>query len=252
MPRSLLLLLLLLLFQTAVCSAQTAASLATQPDLGTIHVATEQWQGFTHEDHSGAYFDLIRLIYQPYPFQLKVTLSNYNRALTLVRQHKADITLAVSGHNSGRFLLSARPIDQDKIVAIYHPNFLQFTTVADLKPLRLAWNLAYDFGTILNLPRVGYEVLSVQQGVELVKKQRIDVYLAEQSQLDHYFKSKKKQLNPLQLKAIAADDIYIAFADTSAGQQLKRIWDQRFNALLASGELQQFYQQYSDFYLVTE
>ncbi|MDP5188811.1 hypothetical protein [Rheinheimera baltica] len=85
-----------------------------------------------------------------------------------------------------------------------------------------------------------------------MKKQRIDVYLAEQSQLDHYFKSKKKQLNPLQLKAIAADDIYIAFADTSAGQQLKRIWDQRFNALLASGELQQFYQQYSDFYLVTE
>lgn len=247
-----LLLPLVLLCQTATYNVQPPEASADTTALSTVHISTEQWQGFTHPDYSGAYFDLIRLLFQPHQLQLEVTFTNYNRALNLVRQHKADMTLAVSGHNGAGMLLSERPIDQDKIVAIYHPQLHQLNSVADLKPLRLAWNLAYDFGAILGLSSVGYEVVSVQSGVELALKQRIDVYLAEQSQIEHYVASGQLLLAPLVAKPIAADNIYVAFADTAEGRQLKCIWDQRFNALLASGELQQLYQRYADFHLIVQ
>ncbi|KKO45494.1 hypothetical protein WG68_10665 [Arsukibacterium ikkense] len=217
-----------------------------------IQLSTEQWPGFTEQDQSGAYFDLIRLIYQPYQPRLQVTFTNYNRALTLVRQQKSDMTLAVSGHNGTDLLLSARPIDQDKIVVIFHPGRHQLHSIEDLKPLQLAWNLAYDFGSILGLTNAGYEVLSVEHGIELTLNQRVDAYLAEQSQFAHYADTHSMQLAPLVATLIAEDNIYAAFANTEQGKKLKCIWDSRFQALLESGELQHFYQQYHNFYLTQE
>ncbi len=213
-----------------------------------IQLSTEQWQGFTHEDHSGAYFDLVRLIYQPYEPRLQVNFTNYHRALTLVRQQKSDMTLAVSGHNSSQLLLSEWPIDQDKIVVVYHPARHQLHSIDDLKALRLAWNLAYDFGSILGLTNSGYEVLSVEHGIELTLNQRIDAYLAEQSQIAHYIQTHPDKLTPLVVTPIAEDNIYAAFANSENGKLLKCIWDSRFKTLLDSGELPQFYQQYNDFY----
>lgn len=240
----------LLLPLLLMCQA-TAASTVQANDLDdVIHVSTEQWHGFTHADHTGAYFDLIRLIYQPYRSRLQITFTNYNRALTLVRQHKTDMTVAVSGHNSTGLLLSKQPIDQDKIMVIYHPERHQLNSIDDMKSLQLAWNLAYDFGNILGLNNTGYEVLSLEHGIELTLNQRIDAFLAEQSQLAYVVEHHPDQLAPLVAKLIATDDIYAAFADNASGQLLKCIWDSRFQSLLESGELQLFYQQYADFYLI--
>lgn len=244
---SALLLPVLLLCQTVDAGTAAGSSPPLVPQV--VHISTEQWQGFTHPDHSGAYFDLIQLLFPPDQFKLEVTFTNYSRALNLVRQHKADITLAVSGHNAEGMLLSERPIDQDKIVAIYHPQHHQLNDVEDLKPLRLAWNLAYDYGAILGLASLGYEVQSVQHGVELALNQRIDVYLAEQSQIEHYVQSGQLSLWPLVAKSIAADNIYAAFANNANGQRLKCLWDQRFEAALANGQLQLLYQRHANFYL---
>ncbi|MDX1677541.1 transporter substrate-binding domain-containing protein [Arsukibacterium sp.] len=239
-----LLLPLLLVCQPTIKTAPEISILAD-----AIELSTEQWQGFTQPDHTGAYFDLVRLIYKPYQPRLLITFTNYNRALTMVRQKKSDMTLAISAANNSGILLSDQPIDQDKIMAIYNPQYHQLNKLDDLKPLRLAWNLAYDFDTILGLENTGYEVQSIEQGIELTLKQRVDVYLAEQSQVVYYLAKQQQSLTPLNAKLIATDDIYAGFADTETGRQLKCIWDSRFQSLLNSGELQHFYQQYDDFYL---
>lgn len=215
-----------------------------------VSLSTEIWPGFTEPDQRGAYFELISLVYQPWRLNLKVKFTNFNRALSLVRQQKSDMTLAVSAHDAAELLLSARPIDEDKIVAIYHPQHQKINSIADLTSLRLAWNLAYDFGNILGLNATGYEVPSVAQGVELVLKQRIDVYLSELSQYE-YFLQQHPDL-PLQALPVASDPIFAAFAATPKGEQLKCLWDQRVQALTDSGELQQLYQRYNDFILLTK
>lgn len=227
------------------------ATPAPQSDVpGTIRISTELWPGYTEQNYSGAYFDLVRLVYQPYATQLQISFSNYNRALNLVRQGKADLTLAVSAHSAHHLLLSARPMDQDQIMAIYLKDQQQINQITDLAPLRLAWNLAYDYGVILGLTNAGYEVTSEIQGIELLVKKRIDVYLAEKSQYEFYLANHKFSAAKLTAHPIAKDVLYAAFADTVQGEQLKAIWDQRIEALLQSGELQQLYQQYNDFSLL--
>ena len=49
-----LLLPLVLLCQTATYNAQPPEAAADTTTLSTVHISTEQWQGFTHPDLSGA------------------------------------------------------------------------------------------------------------------------------------------------------------------------------------------------------
>lgn len=214
-----------------------------------IQVTTDVWPGFTDDDETGAYFDLIKLIYQPYKTQLDVSFTTYSRALLLVRQKKSDMTLGVSAEHREGLLLSALPIDQDKIYAVYHSGQIARPTLEKLSGYRLAWNLAYDFGRILGVDNNGYEVSDVQQGLELVRNGRVDIYLAEHSQVTFHLKESNSKLPPLAGAWLASDDIYAGFANTKRGQQLKKIWDKRFKQLLNSGELQKFYQQYQEFHL---
>ena len=233
---------------------QSAAELPAPTDVKklSIELTTEMWSGFTEPDQTGAYFDLVNLIFQPWQPKLKVQFTNFNRAVTLVKQGKADMTLAVSGHDSDDVLLSQHPIDKDQLIAIYNPKLHKVTQINDLQPLRLAWNLAYDFGAIIGLNNQGYEVPSVAQGIELVLNKRIDVYLSEQSQYEYYLRQRSNEALPLEAVAIGSDPIYAAFAKTDKGLQLKCLWDSRFQTLAQTGELQQLYQRYSAFHLILD
>ncbi|HSG51371.1 MAG TPA: transporter substrate-binding domain-containing protein [Rheinheimera sp.] len=233
---------------------QSAAELPAPADGKklSIELVTEVWSGFTEPDQSGAYFELVNLIYQPWQPKLKVKFTNFNRAVTLVKQGKADMTLAVSAHDREQLLLSELPIDKDQIMAIYNPIYHKVTRIDDLHSLRLAWNLAYDFGAIVGVNSQGYEVPSVAQGIELVMNQRIDVYLSEQSQYEYYLQQRSKNTLPLEAIAIGSDLIYAAFVNNDKGLQLKCIWDQRFQMLAETGELQQLYQRFNAFHLVLD
>lgn len=218
----------------------------------SIHLATENWPGFTNEDYSGAYFELIKLIYPSENLELQVTFTNFNRALHLVQQQKVDMTLAVSGQQHAGLTLSEQPIDQDKIVAVFANDGIAIASIADLAGLRLGWNLAYDFGNIIGIQNSGYEVLSVEQGVEMALNKRLDVYLAEQSQVTLYLQQHPLKAAKLSLVPVAADNTYAAFAASEHGLKLKQHWDSRFKTLLQNGELQRFYRQYPELYLPAE
>lgn len=233
---------------------QSAAELPATTDVKPLsfELTTEVWSGFTEPDQTGAYFELVNLIYQPWQPKLKVKFTNFNRAVTMVKQGKADMTLAVSAHDSEELLLSKLPMDEDKIVAIYNQRYHKVTRTDDLASLRLAWNLAYDFGAIVGVKNQGYEVPSVAQGIELVLNQRIDVYLSEQSQYEYYLEQRGEDELSLETIEIGSDPIYAAFAKTDKGLQLKCLWDKRFQSLAETGELQQLYQRHSAFHLMLD
>lgn len=247
MLATLLLPLMLLTLSAPALPASTGA-----PPAVSIHLATENWPGFTNEDYSGAYFELIKLIYPTDTLQLQVTFTNFNRALHLVQQQKVDMTLAVSGQQHAGLTLSEQPMDQDKIIAVFVKDGHMISSIADLTGLRLGWNLAYDFGNIIGMQQSGYEVLSVEQGVDMALNKRLDVYLAERSQVNLYLQQHPVKAAQLSLVPIAVDNTYAAFAATEHGLKLKQQWDSRFKTLQQNGELQRFYQHYPDLYLPAE
>lgn len=230
MIRQLLLLLLL-------CSLPLAAD--------NIRLMTKSWPGFTNEDGSGGYFELVQLALQPKPGELQLEFSNFNRALVLVEKQQADVVLAVTKEDGNKLLLSAEPIDFDTITAVYSQRLqlqgpLQLSALSEL---RLAWDLAYNYGAVLGLSAEGFEVHSVQQGLELVAKGRIDVYLAEHADLVEGGGPLLKSHKLLQQEILQVP-VYVGFSRSVRGTMLKKRWDKGIAALKQSGALRQLYLRY--------
>lgn len=231
-------------------------AMANQPLPKKLQISTPVWPGFTNADGSGAYADLFRLIYAKEQVQLVWQFSNFGRAINLAQQGKSHMVPGLSAHESALdqrgLLLSAYPFDFDLIVAIYDPNHSATPKLEQLKQHKLAWDLAYDLHLVLDLPEKGYEVLDIKQGLELVKNRRVDIYLAEKSELQQYLQGDNPvQLQPLQSKELLRDPIYMAFADNEDGRAFKAIWDQRFIELNKTGQLKQFYRNYPQLTLPT-
>ena len=221
-----------------------------------LQISTPVWPGFTNADGTGAYADLFHLIYQTEQVQLVWHFSNYGRAIALVQQGKHHMVPGLSAHGSIRqhkaVLLSAYPFDFDLIVAIYDPARTSAPQLEQLTQYKLAWDLAYDLHLVLGLKEKGYEVLSIKQGLELVKNRRVDVYLAEKSELQQYLQGETPmKLQPLEYTELLKDPIYLAFADNNAGRSFKEIWDRRFIDLYKTGQLKTFYRHYPQLTLPT-
>lgn len=222
---------------------------AEQKAPAKLQISTPVWAGFTNADGSGAYVDLFQLIYPKEQVQLVWHFSNYSRAIALVQQGKHHMVPGLSAHESihqrEALLLSAHPFDFDLIVATYDPAHTSAPQLEQLKQYKLAWDLAYDLHLLLGLPEKGYEVLDIKQGLELVRNRRVDVYLAEKSELQQYLQGETPmKLQPLEYKELLKDPIYLAFADNDAGRSFKEMWDQRFIHLYKTGQLKSFYRHY--------
>ncbi|MBU1620165.1 MAG: transporter substrate-binding domain-containing protein [Gammaproteobacteria bacterium] len=238
------------------CFFIVQSALAEQKAQSQLQISTPVWPGFTNADGTGAYADLFQLIYPKDQTELVWHFSNFGRAIHLVQQGKHHMVPGLSAYESGKehqgLLLSAHPFDFDLIVAIYDPTHTAPPQLELLKQHKLAWDLAYDLHLVLGLPEKGYEVLGIKQGLELVKNRRVDIYLAEKSELHQYLKGAGAvQLQPLRYQEMLRDPIYLAFADNESGRLFKALWDKRFLTLYKTGQLKQFYQTYPQLTLPT-
>ncbi len=215
------------------------------------HLVTKHWPGYTNPDHTGGYFELVQLILPPEQVALHIELTGFGRAVSLVQKQQADIVLAVTAQDGEQMLLSAYPIDADVVMAVYHHDFVSAQGVVDFSPeklvtLRLGWEKGYNYGRALGLQTDGYEVDDAVQGLEMLNKGRLDLYLAEAYDLASPAASVLSKQLALQQYKLAEIPIYIGFSQSSRGQKLKKLWDQRFEQLRHSGLLQKFYQTYPE------
>lgn len=225
-----------------------------------VRLVTKHWPGYTNTDHSGGYFELVQLVLPPDQYQINTSFSNFNRAVVLVQKEQAELVLAVTRVDGKQLLLSEYPMDADTVVAVYRDHLPVNTpafTVATLPQYRLAWDLAYNYGQALGLEVSGlevkgFEVNGVSQGLELVSKGRVDVYLAEQADLELPESALLLQHLKLQQQVIQQLPVYVGFSRSAKGLQLKRVWDQQFRLLLQQGALQRLYQAYPGMVLATE
>lgn len=217
-----------------------------------IQISTPIWPGFINADGTGAYIELFELVLADEQREFSLHFSNFGRAIQLVQQGKSHMVPGLSAAESKGLLLSAHPFDFDLIMAIYHPQHSKTPTLSTLATHKLAWDLAYDLHLVLGLPEKGYEVLNIKQGIELVRNRRVDIYLAEKSELQQYLQAETQMdLSPLSSTELARDAIYLAFANTKEGRAFKGLWDKNYLKLYRTGQLKTFYRRYPQLILPT-
>ncbi|MEO2279410.1 substrate-binding periplasmic protein [Pseudoalteromonas pernae] len=211
---------------------------------GDIHVVSEMWPNFTHENGTGLYWDIVNSAYNDENILLEAT--TYARAFNQFEDDYADIMLGIysSDIEDNKYLIrSENYIDVD-YVAVCIRNGHKFPSVEELKAGVSAWVVDYGYNEIFDI-RMFYEVEDRTKGLKMLAKGRVDFFIDALSEITSEL-DKDLELNAkISCQVIHEESIYLAFHNNARGVSLKQKWDLRFSQLIANGELEKLFAKYN-------
>lgn len=196
----------------------------------TIVIAASPWQGLTHADGSGLYFQIFREAMATQDITFSIRLSNWKRAKHMFYAQRADVLLADYPHQDPSRFYPKWHLDYDQSIQLYTVQPL--AQLAQLKNQPVGWLLGYDFDQYLPVPVQTYEVATDEEGFMLLQHQRLAAFITYQS---HQPDPLKMPLYRLEIQS--AQPLYPLFHNDFQGRQLARAYDLGMAQLYQSGRL---------------
>lgn len=213
-------------FLAGVAGLPVVSARAGRP-LSHIHVVSDTWHGLTRKDGTGLYFDLIREVYARRQIRMRFEIFPYPRAVQAVKEQRADAWVA-SFMNEKAFALYPRwPFDRNVQQVLYRkrPGY-RFEGTVDLRGQRVAWLRDFGLDKYISEPMRVVEVDTIQSAMQMLEAGRIDYFIGAQSDLADDIQARRVDMTGFELAFLMHLGLYLAFADTPRGEQLRSIWDE--------------------------
>ncbi len=210
-----------------------------------IHLVCEEWEGYTNADGTGLYWDIIKAVFEPEGFIVKVDVYPWARCVSLVRLKIVDgIVGDYFYENSPDYKYSEYPVSiEDSIVVIYKTSRMGlWSGIESLKGKTIGWIRSYDFDSYFDFEVEIQELSQLDSGLRMLSANRID-YLMDYTttitlqalesgiNLDNY------TINPI----IEGNPLYIGFAKNEKAGYASAVFDRRIIEMINNGELKEIY-----------
>jgi len=236
----LLLLILVITYNPAIVSAENSE---------VYSWVTPTWKGYTEEDNTGLYSELINAIAKIENIVIIKQIAPWERSLKMVNSGRAEMTGAL--YYSDVRNQSKYPVSESDEGILYKAEALHNIEGVDaLKKYNGVWvNGFFSYSFRQNK----YILKGV--GV-LTRKQAMQMLLTDNREIDYYFDSREQiiqvaeQLNinidskDLYFKNFSKVPLYMTFSNTSKGKILKSFFDSGIEQLFCQNKLNAIYEKW--------
>lgn len=212
----------------------------------TIRVATPEWESVTEADGTGAYFDLLRAIYEPLGIRMTYKIVPFKRALFTVTGGDADAfpgcyyTQESMGYYHPRY-----PLSGEEMATFFKRDAAdQWQGQASLTGKRVISLRGYGMDAFLDVPVEYWEIDRTNQGVRLITVGRHDFFINDRSLLEKAVAELEIDMNRYRIETVIQRYSYLCFGKTEASKTLIKLYDQRFPKLLEEGVIEKLWKQY--------
>lgn len=213
--------------------------------LDTIRISSEQWEYATEPDGEGMYWDIFRRVYEPAGIEVKVRLVPYARSIreTMVTD-KADAWVASYIDEVPGALYPEWHFDADYVSAAYNAERVDGVNgESSLNGKKVAWMRGYAYDDYLTVSVQSTRVDDRQGGLRMVREDRIDFFIDAAVDLNYALEESGLD-QTLSTSQVLELPLYLGFADSERGRQLREIWDRRMPQLLEDGTISRLYREY--------
>lgn len=226
------------------CSLAQAGEAAPTPSV--IHLASEDWEGYTAADGHGLGWDLLRAIFEPAGVTLDIRTEPYTRAVGLAQRGEVDACVGSYRDEIRDLLYPQWNFDTDHIYALGLASNPP-PTLAALGNYRLAWVRGYKYQDYLpNVHRFN-EVVRRTGILSMLTHNRADYYIDALTEVD-YVLSRAKDPSQFRRTQIVELPLFLCFANTPNARVLMALYDQRMEGLVKSGELKPIFDKWKQPY----
>ncbi len=216
----------------------------------SIYVVCDEWRDYTNKDGTGAYWEIIKSVYEPVGIEVKTEVMPWKRAKYIVKINEADALVGdYYEADATDYLYPKWHISvEDPVVAVFKKGNItdwEKTGLRSLAGMRATWVRGYDFNKFF-LKRINvikHEITSVPQGLKLIDSGRDDVFFDYESSIRREAKNIGIDLDKdYEIKtARPGSKLFVVFARTESSKELVRIFDSRMTQLAESGEIEKIY-----------
>jgi len=225
----------------APATAQTQALAKPQ----FIDLVSDEWHNLTRKDGTGLYWDLIRMVYQRQGIEMRPRIFPYPRSVQMVREKKADAWVASFLREKDFPLYPKWHFDQNAQMVVYRKDLpAGFRGLMSLRNQRVAWLRDFGLDRYVREPMRITEVDSIPQALQMLDHGRIDYFLGAKSDLEDVVGKNRIDMSRYETRFAMHLGLYLAFADTPRGAQLRDIWDAEMEGLHKAPEFKAVYRRY--------
>ncbi|MCP4024670.1 MAG: transporter substrate-binding domain-containing protein [Desulfobacteraceae bacterium] len=211
--------------------------------------------GYTNKDGSGAYWEVLKAIYEPMGIKVDTKTLPWARAVINIKARDSDALVGAYYHQDqdGKDYLYPKwhLSVEDNITAVYKKGAVfdwQAQGLKDLSGKRIGWIRGYDFdgGFLNHINIIKCELNNLSSGIKMLYLNRIDILLDYKASILLEAKKLKIDLNKKMVVQVAkqGDKLFVAFANTDKSKSLIQIYDKQMDQLVESGEIEAIYEKW--------
>lgn len=226
------------------------SGMASAQELTKITIASEEWEGATHPDGTGLYWDIIRRVYEPEGIKLKLNITSYARAVALVKQKRADAWVGSYLDEEQGVVYPASHFDADDVSALFIKKENQpWEGETSLEGKNVAWIKGYELHEYLDAKFNNRELLNRDAVIEYLDDGRLDYFIDALPEIQTHFGEALEKDPRFSVETIKKLNLYLGFSNTAKGRALADIFDRRFPELIKSGELKALFDKWEFSYI---
>ena len=225
----------LIVFTGMDVAANQLVQTQIQTQTRSVKVVASVWQGFTELDGSGIYFNLLAEVYQESKFELEFNTSEFQRALNLFRQGKADVMVGVLKHEVPNGYFPNWILDTDLPIVGFH---LKSNPIIpeQLASYQSGWMGMYGMEQFFPNITDPYLFKSRRAAFNMLVAKRLDVFL------DYAHNEDVAYNDFISYATIRPSEVmYLVFQPTYKGKLLAKIYDERMAILRKNDTLKRIF-----------
>jgi polar amino acid transport system substrate-binding protein len=234
----LLCIILTLFFKVNVAKA------LTQPT--HIDLTSAAWVNGAHEDGSGLYWDIMRLVYEPFGMKVVSNITDYDHSVSLVKNGKKDAWLGSYLDEKTDVIYPKWHFDADVVTALYKKSSdLQWQGSKSLVGKNVGWIQGYNYHKYIDVKFNIKEFKTREQAIKSLENGQLDFFLEARNELDNEFIKHQFDATKFSSHSLMNLNLFLGFANNERGKLLADIFDMRFATLLESGEIKKLYNKWN-------
>ncbi|MDM8537161.1 transporter substrate-binding domain-containing protein [Desulfobacterales bacterium HSG17] len=212
----------------------------------SINIVCAEWPGFTNQDGTGLYWELVKEVYEPLGFKVHTKIVPWKRAGLMIERKIADALVGdyYYSQKDGKERLYPKwhLSVEDPLLAIFKKELHEIEGFDSLSGKSIICMRGYDFDKIYlkDIQHEMHQVDSVKKGLSLIKNDRYDVFLDYRYNMKNAYR--ESDIDLLIFKTVVmkvGNKLFLNFSNTENSKRLIKIYDQRIPELLDNGKLEE-------------
>ncbi|MFT5234819.1 MAG: polar amino acid transport system substrate-binding protein [Shewanella sp.] len=211
----------------------------------TIHIVTESWLGYTNEDGTGFYFDILKQIFPEENWLVKIDIAPFSRVRYLLNHERADMALGFYAGDKIKAIYSEQPVEVDSVDIALTPEMAEnWNGLESLSLKKVQAMLKYRYDEFINVSMYYEESSSLLEMLDRVNRGHIDAVLDYKPTMLAKVANLSQPRQFVIIENVFRAEIYFVFALNAKGRQLKAHFDIELQKMSDSGELDRLFRQY--------